>query len=331
MKKNVPQISVIVPVYNAGQCLSRCIASILAQTFTDFELLLIDDGSTDKSGEICDEYAKRDSRIRVFHKENGGVCSARNIGLDNARGEFVTFCDSDDWVDEAWLQCFSKDFGRDIVVQGFYIHEKGGAVKNGMPANICGEYGKAAYDKCLDFLNKADNVGYLWCRLFRKDIIDKSDIRFVEEYVLWEDLDFIFRYLIHTESSVVQKDVCYHYLRPDFGCKYLGKQYTMSSLKCLRSVVSCYVSLTRYNNSALLVSLANQYINCMIHICRSGTESYHIVREYSRFVKMAIKKSQCMNGISLKSKMFLTIDSLPSISLAAFFNKIIWTVLRKRH
>ena len=191
--------------------------------------------------------------------------------------------------------------------------------------------GKAAYDKCLDFLNKADNVGYLWCRLFRKDIIDKSDIRFVEEYVLWEDLDFIFRYLIHTESSVVQKDVCYHYLRPDFGCKYLGKQYTMSSLKCLRSVVCCYVSLTRYNNSALLVSLANQYINCMIHICRSGTESYHIVREYSRFVKMAIKKSQCMNGISLKSKMFLTIDSLPSISLAAFFNKIIWTVLRKRH
>lgn len=78
-----PKISVIVPVYNVEQYLPRCIDSILSQTFTDFELLLIDDGSTDKSGMICDEYAKKDNRIRVFHKKNGGVSSARNVGLDN--------------------------------------------------------------------------------------------------------------------------------------------------------------------------------------------------------------------------------------------------------
>ena len=86
-----PIISVIVPVYNVEQYLPHCIDSILTQTFTDFEVLLIDDGSTDNSGRICDEYAKKDNRIRVFHKENGGVSSARNVGLDNAEGEFLGF------------------------------------------------------------------------------------------------------------------------------------------------------------------------------------------------------------------------------------------------
>lgn len=81
-----PKISVIVPVYNADKYLHRCIDSILSQTFTDFELLLIDDGSKDKSGAICDEYAEKDFRVKVFHKENGGVSSARNAGLDNMRG-----------------------------------------------------------------------------------------------------------------------------------------------------------------------------------------------------------------------------------------------------
>ena len=84
-----PKISVIVPVYNVEKYLRRCIDSILVQTFTDFELLLIDDGSKDKSGEICDEYAKKDKRVRVFHKVNGGVSSARNLGLDYAKGQWI--------------------------------------------------------------------------------------------------------------------------------------------------------------------------------------------------------------------------------------------------
>ena len=93
-----PKISVIIPVYNAESTLRRCVDSVLAQTFPDFECLLINDGSEDKSGEICDEYAIRDSRVRVFHKGNGGVSSARNVGLDNATGEWIAFVDSDDWV-----------------------------------------------------------------------------------------------------------------------------------------------------------------------------------------------------------------------------------------
>ena len=99
----MPKVSIIVPVYNVEAYLHRCIDSILAQTFTDWELLLIDDGSPDRSGEICDEYALKDKRIRVFHKKNGGVSSARNFGLNNACGDWTTFVDSDDFLDRTSL------------------------------------------------------------------------------------------------------------------------------------------------------------------------------------------------------------------------------------
>ena len=101
---NIPKISVIIPVYNTEKYLRRCIDSVLAQTYQDFELLLIDDGSKDSSGAICDEYASQDTRVRVFHKENGGVSSARNLGLDHARGEWITFVDADDWMADDMLQ-----------------------------------------------------------------------------------------------------------------------------------------------------------------------------------------------------------------------------------
>ena len=97
-------MSIIIPVYNSEKALRRCLDSILAQTMTDYECLLIDDGSTDSSGRICDEYAAKDERFRVFHKENGGVSSARNVGLDNAKGEWITFVDSDDSVEESFLE-----------------------------------------------------------------------------------------------------------------------------------------------------------------------------------------------------------------------------------
>ena len=100
----MPEISIIVPVYKVEKYLRHCVDSILAQTFTDFELLLIDDGSPDNSGAICDEYAEKDNRVRVFHKENGGVSSARNLGLDNARGTYIMFCDSDDYVADNWAE-----------------------------------------------------------------------------------------------------------------------------------------------------------------------------------------------------------------------------------
>ena len=108
--KNTLNISVVIPIFNADKYLHRCINSVLSQSYTDFELLLIDDGSTDKSGKICDEYAREDDRVRVFHKENGGVSSARNLGLDNAKGEWVSFVDADDRVETDYLKKCTRNF-----------------------------------------------------------------------------------------------------------------------------------------------------------------------------------------------------------------------------
>ena len=117
----MPKVSVIVPVYNTEKYLPRCIESILAQTFTDFELILVNDGSTDKSGKICDEYAKKDSRIVVIHKENGGVSSARNKGIEISQGELISFIDADDWITPLYLSDLITDITSsftDIVLHG---------------------------------------------------------------------------------------------------------------------------------------------------------------------------------------------------------------------
>ncbi len=113
----MPSVSVIIPVFNTEKYLVACIESLRSQSFKDFEVLLVDDGSTDGSGRICDEYSKTDDRIVAVHKENGGVCSARNAGLDAARGEFVVFVDADDCLNESHLEHL-MDSDADLVLTG---------------------------------------------------------------------------------------------------------------------------------------------------------------------------------------------------------------------
>ena len=118
------KISIIMPVYNVEQYVGKAIESILNQTFTDYELLIVDDGTKDKSGEICDEYAAKDARIQVIHKENGGAPSARNTAIDIARGTYVYFMDSDDWAEKTMLQDMydmAEQHNAQLVVCGYYI------------------------------------------------------------------------------------------------------------------------------------------------------------------------------------------------------------------
>ena len=122
------KISLIVPVYKAEHYLRRCVDSLLAQTFSDYEILLVDDGSPDASGTMCDEYARQDSRIRSYHKENGGVSSARQFGIEHARGEYIIHADPDDWVEPnmlAELYAKAKETDADMVICDFYNHERG--------------------------------------------------------------------------------------------------------------------------------------------------------------------------------------------------------------
>lgn len=210
MTNQSPKISVIVPVYNVEKYLTRCIDSILSQTFTDFELLLIDDGSTDNSGKICDDYSKNDVRIRVFHKENGGVSSARNLGLDNAKGEWITFCDSDDWIKIDFLAEFAKlaSKGGDLLSQGFHSF----MWKNIKDEDIFEDDNVYQNDSILPFLLKlyeSTQLGYIWCKAFKKQIIDKHKIRFNTKYNWMEDLVFIMQYCRFIEI-INNSSKCYY-------------------------------------------------------------------------------------------------------------------------
>lgn len=214
----MPLISVIVPVYNSEDTLNRCVDSILNQTFHDWELLLIDDGSTDKSGEICDEYIATDSRIKVFHKENGGVSSARNVGLENAKGEWITFCDSDDFVFSCWLENYVNNIfeGIDIVCQAFKCN------KIFIGKRIFGLTYKGCVQDGVSLLYENDILGYLWVKLFKRSIIESYKLRFDTRYNYQEDQEFCFRYFCYIKTIVCIENVGYYYYIPDWNLKYKG-------------------------------------------------------------------------------------------------------------
>lgn len=223
-----PKITVIVPVYNVKEYLPRCLDSILMQTFTDFELLLVDDGSTDCSGMICDDYALKDSRIHVFHKKNGGVSSARNVGIDNACGEWITFCDADDYVSPDWLNIFVEHCnGTDLVVQGFITDKSD--TPNGV--DYIGDI-----QGCFWLLHERFILGYIWVKLFRCDIMYKHRIRFNEDFIFLEDEDFVIRYLNAIERVTCVKKGGYIYNLPNFTKKYSGIDNFHWSCEMFRSV-----------------------------------------------------------------------------------------------
>lgn len=201
-------ISIIVPVYNVEKFLHRCIDSILAQTFADFELLLINDGSKDNSGLICDEYAAKDNRVRVFHKENGGASAARNYGLDNATGKYICFIDSDDWVENNYLETLWPAENEDMVVCSITYEGKE-------------KWELSLWDKKYNRADLRDSLNYIvehmavcspCCKILRRDTIEENKIRFDTDVCAGEDMLFVYDYLsvgldkIHTTSLPL-----YHY------------------------------------------------------------------------------------------------------------------------
>lgn len=269
MESQTPIISVIVPVYNVEQYLPRCIDSILAQTFTDFELLLVDDGSTDKSGDICDEYARKDPRIRVFHKPNGGVSSARNMGLDNAKGEWMFFSDADDILELAAFQLLiskAESNSVDLVMAGYRIYQDD-ILQNG----ICLESDKIlSRDEALtEMYQPADYPyqGYLWCKLFRRSVIADNHLRYNEQLYFNEDRLFIVQFLCHSQRLVSYTTrVVYNYIVRETGAMAsLQKRYNkkfatdFDAYVLMREIIYKYTANT-YVRQLATKGIASSYL-----------------------------------------------------------------------
>ncbi|MBQ7882921.1 MAG: glycosyltransferase, partial [Phascolarctobacterium sp.] len=171
----MPKLSIIVPVYKVEQYIHKCVDSILNQSFTDFELILVDDGSPDNCGKICDEYAAKDKRVRVIHKENGGVSQARNLGIDEAKGEYISFIDPDDWVDlDMYEKLFSFVDQNELDVACFEVYEVKGSK--------CSTSFRFNEDKVMDGQTALKNI--------LVDIIDNSPCNKVYKKTVWEGVRF---------------------------------------------------------------------------------------------------------------------------------------------
>lgn len=199
------KLSIITPIYNLQEYLDRCIQSILAQKYSDFELILVDDGSTDRSAEIIDSYAERDRRIKVVHKANGGVSSARNKGLEVAHGEWIFFCDGDDELYEDSLELMmSKTIENDIdfVMFGYETYDENNKKVYSIPDR---KEALITADEGLRYMFRPRYYkywGFVHTKLFRRECISKSNLRFAENIYFNEDRLFCVQYLCAISGSV---------------------------------------------------------------------------------------------------------------------------------
>ena len=210
-----PTVSIIVPVYNAEKFLNRCVDSILGQEYRDFELILVDDGSRDMSGSICDAYAKTDERVVVIHKENSGVSDTRNQGIERAKGTYLQFVDSDDWLTPDATKLMvraAEEHGCDMVISDFYRVVGDMVSRKGDIESDCvidrEEFASFMMENPADYY-----YGVLWNKLYRRDLVNRFGIRMDAEISWCEDFMFNLEYIRHARRFYALHTPIYYYVK----------------------------------------------------------------------------------------------------------------------
>ncbi len=294
------RVSVIIPVYNSEKVLLTPVKSLQAQTYKDWELILVDDGSKDDSAKLCDELAERYQNISVIHQANGGVSSARNIGLNYAKGEYVLFLDSDDWLEdnaiEETVNRIEKD-DSDMAVFAMQI-DRYTKDKTESTRLLYGE--DAVMDKNglgKNFVNLyyRDYLCSSCTKLFKKEIIKKNNIKFRTDLVIYEDFYFVMDYIDAVKSISIINKIFYHY-RMDLSVIAINKRATNDLLNNLDIVANRLADFTKgisaFDNSDVRKIIASIY------------EMYF----YKLFVSETTKKEK-LSGIRKALKINLFIDS----------------------
>ena len=269
----MPTLSVIVPLYNVQNYLDDCVQSILSQSYRDLELLLVDDGSTDGSAALCDGYAQMDGRVKVFHKTNGGVSSARNVGLEHMRGEFLIFADADDWFASDAFSKLMQDAATlsDLTFYGSIFHyadheEQRSPGNHSYSDFLALQHGllHLAYNKdCPDY------IGFTWNKLFRASIIREHGLRFVEGLSIREDEVFTLSYASFCSTMQVLPDRLYHYRKLPCGLTVAKK-----SSDELRLLACNYMQLKElYSEEELKEYIRRQMVKFLLSAVRISAET----------------------------------------------------------
>lgn len=282
----MPELSIIVPVYNVEAYLKLCISSILNQPYQDYEAILIDDGSSDSSGVICDEFSHNDKRIKVFHKENSGVSATRNLGIDKACGKWITFVDADDeLLPDALnkLMNYAKG-GYDLIELSHYMVKDNQILtpKRANESKIISK--KEFYTLFFNYPWYAYH-GYVYAKIYRKDILNKNKIRFVEDIYYKEDGLFICQYVAHCKNILISTEPVYKYnIRENSAVSTYNKQLDKKSFSHIIASTSIYKIIKQQNLGNELNIAAKNRICYSYNILKSAykksqTKDYELLKK----------------------------------------------------
>lgn len=299
-------VSIIIPVYNSERTLRHCLDSVISQSFLDWELILVDDGSNDKSGDICDEYAAKDQRIKVFHKKNGGVSSARNIGLDYAKGEWIVFVDADDFVKESYLVHLLEHSQKqvDLVISYAEIYNGNNIQKESYPAKLVNE----TNFESMFIENDMNWHTSPWSKLYKRYIIEEKHLRFCEGMHIGEDAVFLYSYMLCANNIYISSDTDYCYFAYTPGSLTKRVNSLMSETLAynqIRAIVEFMILKKSIKNSIalknlywLIASYQRRLLNALyynkeqkqkrLHILRNTDWNYYIEYIYSNSLKERI-------------------------------------------
>lgn len=289
-------VSVIVPVYNPGEHFEKCVESIIGQTYSNLEIILVDDGSTDGSEKLCDEFAKKDSRINVIHQPNGGVSNARNNGLKKCKGDYVCFVDSDDYIENNMISiAVSHIFeeGCQLVTFGYTKELPNGKIKDITMPHITERANYKVFD---DYVCRGYSL-HVWNKLIKKDIIIKY---FNENYKTCEDMLFSSQFYNGYVKTCITSDVLYHKTGDN-----LSKNYSDDYLQGINLILS----KVRKNLDCPLNKIphfcAHLYLLCMSCIASKNEEDKKIVLNTSRNLRKVLLKNAKAQTFKNKIKIFL--------------------------
>lgn len=295
-----PKISVIVPVYKAEKYLHRCVGSLLAQTFADFEIILVDDGSPDCSGVICDEYAAKDNRIKVIHKENGGVASARQCGIDNATGEYTIHADPDDWVEPTMLEeLYNKavEENADMVVCDYYRYNKNkDYYVSQAPRSL------EAKDLLRQYLGQKLH-GALWNKLIKKEIYSTYNITLPKDIIRWEDLFVVCSILTNTIKVTYLAKAFYHYDQT-INPNSIVRKTTMKGMNSQILFVEHFMNILPENEFRDELYIIKESTKELAYNCGLLKET-EIIELYSEINAEYIKSAKISNVFKYSFSLFL--------------------------
>lgn len=311
-----PVVSVIVPIYNVEDYLEECINSILAQSYTNLEVILIDDGSTDGSGKICDYYAQIDSRVKVFHKSNGGVSSARNFGIRNATGTYIGFIDGDDYIEPQMYQSMLKNIlsnKAQMCVNLLYLKD------NKVNFDCQVKEGIISGDDAIKKLLQMNFPTSLWSCLYYKEIIENEYLN--ENIHFWEDFEFQMRLLYKSKIISIYNYPLYHYRYRDGSAN--NQIINDKIISCLdiapivdKAISNKYPYLKKYSDDL--------YVIFLLRVIDYLSKSQIIEQKYFRIITTYSRK---YFGVAFKSKQFSFIKKF-YIILCAINSKFYYLIYK---